>query len=181
MTLPPLKGIREIVTLAQAGPAASLPDETHQSYPIPLPRSGSPIRVLFLFSPSHLQRGTGLLLSAPNFVAVLSATTGEVLEKGPVTPDKLGVRNKPGEVLGAFRMPEKMSSEEYSAERERLYDAYDALLLAWAAEQRPGADPRVRNTAREFTRLFDRLSEAPLLPYYRSVGAAFFGWVRRNV
>ena len=175
-----LKPIREIIGLAETGPAASLPDETHRSYPIPLPVTGGSLRVAFVFAPSQLQRGVGLLLSAPSFVAILSATTGEVLEKGPVTPADLGVRNKPGEVLGPFGLPPRMSAEEYAKERERLYDAYDVVLTAWAAGRRGSdVDRRTQSAATDFVRLFGRLSEPPLVPYYRSVGKDFFLWVER--
>jgi hypothetical protein len=175
-----LKAIREMIGLAQTGPAAALPDETHQSYPIPVPASGGSIRIAFLFAPSHLQRGVGLVLAAPNYAAFLSAATGEVLEKGAVTPADLGVRNKAGEVLGPFVLPARMSGEDYAKEREHLYDAYDVLLAAWASGQRgSNLDRRTRSAAQDFVRLFARLSEPPLAPYYRSVGKDFFPWVER--
>lgn len=182
VAVPPeaFKGIREIIALVQAGPAASLPDETHQSFPIPLPPSSGSLRIAFLFAPSHLQRDVGLVLSAPASIAFLSASTGEVLEKGPVTPADLGVRHAAREVLGPFRLPEKMSAEEYAAQRERLYNAYDALLPAFAAGRRGAAlDERTRSAAREFLALFGRLSEPPLAPYYRSLGKDFFLWIER--
>jgi hypothetical protein len=177
--VPELKKVRELVKLAQFGPAASLPDETHQSLPIPLPPAGRSVTVAFLFLPSHAQRGVGLLLSAPSHRALIDAASGKVAEMKAVTPSELGVGDKVGKILGTFALPKGMSSEQYRVEQEHLYDAYDVLLPAWVAGLKAAdAGSRVRSAAREFTRLFARVSEPPLAPYYRTVGRAFFTWVQ---
>jgi hypothetical protein len=177
---PELKKIRELVALAQSGPGASLPDETHQCYPIPLPATASSMKVAFLYSPSHLQRGVGLVLSAPNHEALLDLASGRTVEMKKVTPAELGVNDEPGKNLGRSGLPEGMTPEQYLAEQGRLYDSYDVLLPIWASGLKlEEATDQPRAVAHEFRRLFARVSEPPLVPYYRAVGRDFFGWIDR--
>ena len=176
--LPELKKIQELIEIAQMGPAASLADETHQSYPIPLSPT-CPLQVAFLFCPSRLQRRVGLQLLPPMHRAVLDAATGKVLEMRKVTPSELGVPDDPGTVLGVFGLPKGMSSEEFLKEQGQLRDAYDVLLPYYAAGMGLGeAGSRAQKAASEFLRLFPRVTEPPLAPYYRALGEKFFRWLQ---
>lgn len=177
-SIPSLKPASELFDLAQRGPGGRLPDETHQSLPIPLPATGRVPRVAFLFAPSRLVFGTGLFLFAPSHRAVLDASTGEALGLDRVTPADLGVADAPGQELGRFGLPKDVSPEEFRKAREKLLSAYDRLLGAWFAGEAPReASPATRAAATELRRTFAIVGEPPLAPYYAAVGKAFFGWV----
>lgn len=177
-SVPSLKSARELFDLAQRGPGGRLPDETHQSLPIPLPAIGRVPRVAFLFLPSRLDGGFGLILVAPSHRAVLDASTGEALSLDRVTPADLGVADALGQELGRFGLPKDVSPEEFRKVREKLLSAYDRLLGPWfAGEGAPEAGQSVQAAAAELRRAFAIVGEPPLAPYYASVGKAFFDWV----
>ena len=173
-----LKPVRELVALAQSGPGGRLPDETHQSLPIPLPGTTRGSGVAFLFLPSRLRFGTGLILVAPSRRAVLDAVSGNVRSFEPVRPADLGVADEPGEELGRFGLPEGVTREAYLEAQASLYDAYDRLLGPWFAGEAPPETGRAaRKAASEMKGAFAVVGEPPLAPYYAAVGKAFFGWV----
>jgi hypothetical protein len=58
-----------------------------------------------------------------------------------------------------------------------MFDLYPSLVLAWQGKMSPRHDG-LRQPAQEFLRLFGRLSEPPLIPYYYALGKQFFDWVR---
>jgi len=177
-SVPSLKPARELFDLAQRGPGGRLPDEAHQSLPIPLPAAGRVPSVAFLFAPSRLVFGSGLFLIAPTHRAVLDASTGEALGFDRVTPADLGVADAPGKDLGRFGLPKDVSSEDFLKAKEELFGAYDRVLGPWfAGEGAPEAGQSVRAAAAELRRAFAVVGEPPLAPYYASVGKAFFGWV----
>lgn len=177
-SVPSLKPARELFDLAQRGPGGRLPDETHQSLPIPLAAAGRVPRVAFLFAPSRLVFGAGLFLITPTRRAVLDASTGEALGLDRVTPADLGVADAPGKELGRFGLPKDVSSEEFLKAREKLFGAYDRVLGPWyAGEGAPEAGRSIRAAAAELRRTFAIVGEPPLAPYYAAVGKGFFSWV----
>lgn len=177
-SVPPLKPVRELHALAQSGPGGRLPDETHQSLPIPLPATERAPKVAFLFLPSRLVFGTGLILTAPTHRANLDASSGEVLAFDRVVPADLGVPDEPGKDLGRFGLPKGVSSEDFLKARDALNEACDELLGPWfAGEAAAEAGRGARAAAARYSRAFGIVSEPPLAPYYAAVGRAFFRWV----
>jgi len=177
-SVPSLQPARELFDLAQRGPGGRLPDETHQSLPIPLPATAREPRVAFLFLPSRLVFGVGLVLTAPTHRAVLDASKGEVLGFEGVTPGDLGVPDGPGKDLGRFGLPKNVSPAEYLKARDELLGAYDRLLGPWyGGEPAREAGRATRAGASALKRAFAVVGEPPLAPYYAAVGKGFFGWV----
>ena len=177
-SVPSLKPARELFDLAQRGPGGRLPDETYQSLPIPLAATGRVPRVAFLFGPSRLVYGTGLILTTPTHRAVLDASTGEALSLDRVTPADLGVADVPGKDLGRFGLPKDVSSEDFLKAKEKLFSAYDRVLGPWfAGEAVSEAGQSIRAAAAELRRAFVVVGEPPLAPYYAAVGKGFFSWI----
>jgi hypothetical protein len=180
-SVPSIETARKLVQAARMSAAAFVPTETHQSYPIPQPAAGALRSVVFLYCTSRLQPRLGMFLMAPDRQAQINAATGELLTMRAVTPAELGVSDDPGKVLGRFGLPKEMTSEQYLAEQERLYAAYDGLLPVWFAGSRlASAGDAARSAGREFRLLFPKISEPPLAPYYRAAGIAFWKWLEEG-
>jgi len=168
--------ITELIALGQRYVADKLPIETHRSYPIPVKTAGR-LEVAFLYCISALRADSGLHLLAPGWIGHLDAETGELAGFSPITPADLGQPHRPRQEIGIYDMYRGVASaEEFLAARARLYQCYD-LLLPHAF----GASILLPNAAElaraEFPRLFERVAEEGLLPYYKHVGKAFFSWL----
>jgi hypothetical protein len=174
--MPALQSVVELIAIARRYPARALSPEHHQSYPIPvLTRAG--LWVGFLYGKGIIvEPGEGLLLQAPTYLAWIDGETGALEEMKAVTAAALGLHQPEGEFLGRYlTLPERMAPE-FLTWQLRLYQLYDALLPAFAAGQAEAA-PEIAGAAGDFKRLFAKVTEAPLLPYYRAVGSAFFAWL----
>jgi hypothetical protein len=133
-------------------------------------------RVAFFYAPAQILPGVNRL-APPHFVAWLDPGTGDLVELKPVTPRAFNQPHGRDDMIGEFRLPVGMTADQYLALRERLFELYGQLSKAWMAD--PAAQRRdLREPAQEFLRSFGVLSEPPLLPYYYSLGAEFFDWVR---
>ena len=174
-----LRGMSELFERARDLVLMSLPNETYQSYPILLPpwRNGGPPLAAFLYGSLRSVPKEGRYFLAPQLMATLDATTGELDNRRKAVPRDLGVSDEPGASIGLHVLAKGLTREEYVKARERLFELYDVLAASFAG----GEDPR-RNARRalDFRELFFRLSEKPLAAYYRSVGRVFFGWVDRG-
>lgn len=168
--------IKKLIEQARFHPAAAMPTETHQSYPIPL-KFGDRLRVAFLYCPSRVSPQFGLQLVAPNYIATLDVESGKFEEMRAAAPNDFGQPHKEAELIGKYPMPEGMNPEQFIAAQAELYRAYDILLPMFAGNAVVPAD--VKDTARRFKSLFSQIAEPPLLPYYQSVGKEFFAWVER--
>lgn len=171
---PTLQPIRQLIAQARQHPGAALPVETHQSYPIPVRDQGAP-QVVFLYCVSRLVPRDGLYLMAPSYRATLDATSGKFEELRAVVPGELGTGPETGPSIGKYGMPEGMTSEQFLELQAKLYAEYDALLPLFFADAGSGRDfPKL---AQQFRSRFFTLSEAPLHPFYRALGRAFFAWL----
>jgi len=170
-----LKTVTTLIGVAKRQPAAALPNETHQSYPIPLIKAGR-LRIAFLYCPSHLSPGEGLLLRAPSYFAEIDAQTGTFEELREIQPGEFGQGHAPGEVIGKFALSEGLSQEEFLEKKNQLYKHYDLLLPAFVAST-ASVSADLKPVAREFGLLFSQVTEEPLRPYYRAAGRAFFAWL----
>lgn len=174
-----LRGMSDLFELARDKVLLTLANETYQSYPILLPpwRNGGPPLAAFLYGGLRSVRNEGRYFLAPQLLATLDATTGELDTRKKVVPRDLGVSQEPGASLGVHVLAKGLTPEEYAKARARLFELYDILAAAFVA----GEDPRRHaRRAAEFREIFFRLSEKPLAAYYRSVGRVFFGWVERG-
>jgi hypothetical protein len=164
-----------LVQTAQIRPAQALPDETHQSWPIPVLVEGE-LRAAFLFAPRRLEPGKGQLLTPPSYLAQIDATTGTFLDLRLIRPAELGQSDDPGTLLGYYALPEGMDVQQYlilEAEALRLLDA----LLPRFVDDAARLEPALAKAAGELRARYWALTAAPLHPYYRAVGRRFFAWL----
>lgn len=161
----------ELVIRAIDKAGTAVPPMAHQSYPIPV-RGGGGLRVVFLYSVARPVYGQGTFMLAPSHRAVLDASDGALKEVGPITPRDLGVTDPAQRIFPAVKMPPDLTAEQFEARQKQLFATYDKLLPLFAA----GHDPAAKDAA-SFEELFSQVSEPPLAPYYRAVGAEFFAWL----
>ena len=173
---PELPTIQTLITLAQAQPARALPDETHQSFPVPVPDPRG-LRIAFFYCPALLSIHTGLQLLAPRNLALLNAATGKLEELRAMSPGEFGQKHARSDVIGKYDMlPDGRTPEQFRAMYDRLEADYNALLPLLAAGEIHGSQ-KIKETAAEFCTLFPLLVERPLLPYYEVLGKVFFAWL----
>jgi hypothetical protein len=102
--------------------------------------------------------------------------SGRFEELRAVTSREFGQFHRPDEIIGTYGLPEGMTYEQYDQKLARLNEVYDVLLPEFGAG-RSGVRPEVVSAAKEFTDLFDLLSEPALKPYYAFLGRDFFAWI----
>lgn len=169
------KPMAQLVQTARLQPAQALPDETHQSWPIPV-LAADGLRAAFLFAPRNLDRERGQLLFPPTYLAQIDAATGRFLELRAVTPAEFGQADPPGEFLGAYALPAGVDAQRYLSLEADTLRALDALVDAFADDARSIEGAFARSAA-DVSRLYWALTAAPLHRYYRAVGRRFFAWL----
>lgn len=152
-------------------------DGMRQSLPIPH-KAPNGLRVDFFFCPALARPQQPIVLYPPIFLTTLHADSGQLDMLRSVEPRNFGQAHGRDDPIGTFGMPSGMTVDEFIEKRSTLYETYDVLLPAFARGVTPG-DPKLKRAAQDYTTLFELLSEPPLLPYYRAVGAEFFAWVAR--
>lgn len=148
-----------------------VPPMAHQSYPIPV-RGGGSLQVVFLYCVARPVFGKGTVMLAPSHRAVLNASDGELKEVRPFSPQDAGVNDPPQKIFPFWKMPPDLTTEQFAARQELLFATYDKLLPLFAERHDPTAED-----AASFDALFWQVSEGPLAPYYKAVGADFFAWL----
>lgn len=168
----------QLMKLGRTQAGDRIPEQSRQSLPVPVPaRSDRPVSIAFMFCPSQALPGVNRL-APPNAMVWLDPRNGELLAIKPVTPQSFGQTHNPREPLGEFRLAEGMTGDQYLALRERLFQLYELLYPAWAKDAAPQAHATLQAAAREFLQVFGQVSEPPLIPYYYTLGVAYFDWVR---
>jgi hypothetical protein len=158
-------------------PARSLVDETHFTIPMPVgpPKSR---RIGVLACPETLVPDRKLRFLAPDYVIYLSADDGQFLQMKAVEPSDFGQSHQPGELIGGWGVDQLPNTpDEISQMWKDWIATIDRLLPVYLFERRPTAEDR--QTAREFFRLFDIISEVALRPYYRALAKEFFAWLEQ--
>jgi hypothetical protein len=167
----------ELMKLGRSLVNDRVPEQSRQSLPVPV-RTGGDVRVAFMYAASQpLPNQTRL--APPHFISLIDPVAGTLVDLRPVTPQSFGQSHGPKEMIGTFSLPQGMDYHAYLAERERLFRLYERLVPAWAGSS-PAERQDLRRLAQEFLRAFSVISEPPLAPYYDSLGADFFGWVRET-
>jgi hypothetical protein len=167
--------IREVIREARQQMRA-LPMESRLSYP--MPQSAAPTAdVTFLFTITRMDPDKGCVLYCPSYRIVVNAGSGRFVELEEVEPSDFGLAEPADGVIGDANLPPDITSEEFIAKEQRLYDLYDRLLPVLGTKAGQVAEA-VRRDAREFVALFREVAEPPLLPYYRVAGKAFLDWLQ---
>lgn len=167
--------VADLVKSARIQSSGTVPEQSRQSLPVPLFRNGN-LLIAFLYCPALALPKQPVKMSPPQYLLSLRSDTGSLFELKAVAPRDFGQTHKPGEMIGTFALPEKMTVEDFIIKQDRLYGLYDILLPEFTL-RKTKVDPRTKAAAREFNLLFPLLSEPPLKPYYRSLGMEYFNWV----
>lgn len=149
-----------------------LPVEGRLTLPI-VQRAGGPVlvhRLVYEARPTP----EGLVVSPPQMIATVDLDAGQFVSYRRLTPQEYPAAGGGGD-MPRFQPPTFPDPSALVATYERLYSLYDVLIPAYL-EQRDRVTDTTRESAREFRRLFDQLSEPPLRPYYASFGGDFFAW-----
>lgn len=171
------KSIESLIEVATSNMNAKLPEESHQSYPLPV-RTAKGLRIVFIYCPSVLRPAEGLWLIAPTHLVNLDARSGELVTMESITPAYFGINDKEGKVLGRYNMlPEKRTPEEFFDMRGRLYRDFDGLIEPFS-RGKTTVPKEIQAMATEFKNLFSKVSEEPLLIYYEAIGKEFFEWLK---
>jgi len=173
---PELLPLLKLSELARVYPAQALPVGTHQSYPVPVagPRG---LQIGFLYCRAMITKpDEGYQLWPPSYLASLDAINGKFIELKAVQPKELGQSHPEDKPIGRYLSPPERSAPEFLSKLVRWYQAYDALLPLFL-EGVTVLPPPAREAATQFKALFAGITEAPLQPYYRAVGAEFFAWL----
>ena len=169
-----LKPITELVSLARQHAIQALPLETRQSYPIPVLLPDG-LRVEFVFCTQRARPGS-IQLFAPEQLLIIRATSGAFEPLKNVTPRDFGRSDPEGDFIGEHKLPPGMSYEESLVQQKKLFDEYDIVLPAFAKNSTQ-VSPQTKAAAADFKKLFEKLAERPLIPYYHIIGKDFFAWL----
>lgn len=176
MAQPQLLPLVKMSELARIHPAQALPVGMHQSYPVPV-AGGRGLRIGFFYCMAMITRPEeGYQLWPPSYLALLDPASGKFLELKAVQPKELGLGHADDRPLGPYLSPPQRMAPEFLGKVVRWYQAYDALLPLFA-EGVATLPPPAREAATTFKSLLPEVTEAPLLPYYRAVGAEYFAWL----
>ncbi len=168
---------------------------------LPVPVFGAEgLRIVRMLAPTRVDPDTQRRwVSPPSYVVEQRADTGAFAEARAVSPGVFGLNHDPAVELGEIVRP-----QGFADATRRLHELLDAVLPAFAAGagaggqapsgarqaassggvaggQAPsGAAARgLPDVSREAGEAFFALAEAPLVPYYRSLGKAFFAFLDR--
>lgn len=165
---------KDLYRQARIQSSGVVPDEWRQSLPIPVLFEGE-LRMVFWFAPAVVSPTEGARLAPPQYLCRLNPKDGKLEELRAVTPSFFGKSDDAKTPLGAFRLPEGMTAEQFLQNQDLLFELYDKLAPPFAAGQ--PADGEFKALIGDFRRLFKQLSEPPLHPYYRKVGQDYFQWL----
>jgi len=154
----------------------TVPGSMFTSSPVPVRRQGR-VQIAYMICPYTFNQ-KGSWIWPPNEVVRFDPVSGKLTDKNTVTPDDF---DQADPIDKKFKKSLSMPSDkvdEFNNLREHLFELYDVLFAAWAANPSPAGQGRLQNQARDFLRIFDQLAEEPLKPYYEALGRDWFGWLR---
>ena len=98
------------------------------------------------------ERDKPVKMNPPQYLLLLQASTGALVELRAVNSKDFGLTHGPTELLGTFGLPGGMSVEDFTEKLALLTMVYDRLLPEFAA-RKPAVAPEIRKTADEFAQL----------------------------
>jgi hypothetical protein len=175
MIQPKLMPAVAVAEQAELLPASALPDLMHQSLPVPVRGGKSRLQLLFFYGNAEmLDPKVGVQLWPPTYVALMNALTGRFEELRTIKVGDYRQRHAPDKPFGT--LPDR-GGPECLNRKINWYKAYDMILPCFAAGNY-GLTPEQQAAARDFSRLWPELVEAPLLPYYEAAASEFFDWLK---
>jgi hypothetical protein len=160
------------------GSSASAGGGLRQSLPVPTRRQGQ-LLIAYMYFPSAFKPGL-VLLKPPRKVTWLDPSSGKLIALSTVSPADFGLAHPTNEPLPEwnFSLPPGMTTKSYAELRNHFFALYNVLFEVWATDPFARGSSALHDAAREFLKIFDQVSEPPLLPYYDALGRDFFEWVR---
>ena len=156
--------------MAGGGPRASLP--------VPVRREGQ-VQVAFMFC-FYMFGPDGSWLWPPNKVAWLNPVDGRITVSTQMSPTNFGQSDSADKPLkGDIDFPQGMTTELFLSLERRLFVLYDALFATWAVNLSAPGNNQLKSEAQEFLKIFNKISEQPLRPYYNALGRDWFEWLRK--
>ncbi|NOZ51916.1 MAG: hypothetical protein GXP08_02050 [Gammaproteobacteria bacterium] len=168
--------VKAVYKIAREYAIKNLPNETYQAYPIPVHNSGG-INLVFLWGVSRAVPGEGRHYISPHWMVTFEFGTGEFVLGKRVSPADFGQSVTPGQFIGTRDWKMDLSIKNRGKLERRLYELYDILLPEFAKGKSVEVSLVIRNTAIEFKKILDRLSQKFLRPYYCEVGHDFYVWM----
>lgn len=166
----------DLMNLGRKHVGERVSEQSRQSLPVPVRYDGK-VQVAFMYAPT-LARPTGSRMAPPHAIAWLDPASGALVSVASVSPGDFGQQHGPTEFMGEFKLPPGLTGDQYLVLRKRLFQLYDLLFPAWAANPSTQGHALLQGAAHEFLQIFGQIGEPPLLPYYHALGTEYFQWVR---
>ena len=165
--------IRKVIgesAIAGGGPRPSLP--------VPVHHQGQ-VQVTFMFCFFTFRPGHGWIWP-PNKVVWLDPVSGQIIDETVMSPSDFGQADPTDKPLkGDVRLPLGMTINTFKNMEKSLYVLYEVLFKSWATNSSKLSYDKLQESARQFLKIFDQVSDTPLRPYYYALGRDWFGWLRK--
>lgn len=163
------KPAAEIQRIAGRAASKKLPDEVGETLPFPK-QTPDGIAILILYYKRTGSPGTPPKTKPPHHAMLLDGTSGTILDFSTTTPTTPGIRTPTAqEVTG----PDDLDA--YEVDRDRLLDIASLTWMDFATDDRASA---ACARAREYWRLFTRIEQPEVAPFYLEASPAFFDYLR---
>lgn len=146
-----------------------------ESWPVPT-RNGGTMRLQIMVCNVLPEYGYGILYWPPKALVLIDPYAGKVESAKDVTAADFGQTVGTREPLDYDKAgPDR---DQYTRDVEALYTALDILLPAYA-EGVTEVQPNLKEAATTFKRVFAKVAEEVLMPYYHAIGKDWFAWIDR--
>lgn len=153
--------------------AALVPQEWPAGWPVPSPTPGGGRFNLFFYPLGGTPDG-GPRMSPPAAEAVLT-----LADRTDAVCRKLNGSRKELKGPRWTDATERLDSDSFDAQAERLYALTETVGAAFAADRRPPSTADAA-AAREYLALFETLAEPPFLAEYYRLNPRFWEWIRET-
>lgn len=165
--LPRLRPIAWIVRRVRMHRYGALgPD--HESLPVPVHSPDGLLIVRMLSTTVLSEDGSTCLVKPPSYIVSVRADTGELAEVRATSPSDFNRKDVPDKSLGELVRP-----VDFAERADGLFALLDRVTPTFAAGPAAPLAP-VAGAAAAAREAFFAIAEAPLLPYYQSLGKRFF-------
>ncbi|MGA3174404.1 MAG: hypothetical protein ABSE25_08290 [Syntrophorhabdales bacterium] len=148
-----------------------IPMEWPASWPVPTGgKKGAEFKIFFYPIPGRKVPDAEFRIYAPQAEATLDIRDGSVTRHGRYGGPKKEISSK--------RWPDELSNismEEFEKLEDRLYKATEEVAVIYAAGRRP--TPAEGRRIQTYGKLFLKMCEPALRPYYYALNPDFFDWL----
>lgn len=151
-----------------------LPIESAMSLPIPIEQDGKPCLSTFYYGVKR-KGGLGMTVIMPPIARIIATYPAARLlsfqhkQTGELFP---GLPSS-GELGGPIYSEISTPSERVDARKLLLKLCFEIVELFWVR----GDTPEIQH---QFSNMFSKIAESPLIPYYQALNPEFFSWLMRK-